>query len=307
MDRPLVSVIVPVYGVEKYIARCARSLFAQSWSDIEFIFVDDGSPDGSVTVLTEVLSQCEASLRERVHLIRKANEGLPKARESGMKAAHGDYILHVDSDDWLEPVAVEHLVRKAEETGADIVVFDFWKEFGHRRKLDREKDSSIADPDLFRKRLYTYASYGYVWNKFYRREICEDLYYPSYSMHEDIVFNTQALFRARKIVHLKEGLYHYNRTNAGSVTRVAQKLRRSRSARNMMDFYRRFAGEENGPLRGVDDEIILRAAWIGLTKDKTLFLDYPELGSLALKYPLKAGRFVGLGAQLILKLYLKCR
>ena len=307
MDRPLVSVIVPVYGVEKYIARCARSLFAQSWPAIEFIFVDDGSPDGSVTVLTEVLSQCEASLRERVHLIRKANEGLPKARESGMKAAHGDYILHVDSDDWLEPVAVEHLVRKAEETGADIVVFDFWKEFGHRRKLDREKDSSIADPDLFRKRLYTYASYGYVWNKFYRREICEDLYYPSYSMHEDIVFNTQALFRARKIVHLKEGLYHYNRTNAGSVTRVAQKLRRSRSARNMMDFYRRFAGEENGPLRGVDDEIILRAAWIGLTKDKTLFRDYPELASLALKYPLKAGRFVGLGAQLILKLYLKCR
>jgi len=307
MDRPLVSVIVPVYGVEKYIARCARSLFAQSWPAIEFIFVDDGSPDGSVTVLTEVLSQCEASLRERVHLIRKANEGLPKARESGMKAAHGDYILHVDSDDWLEPVAVEHLVRKAEETGADIVVFDFWKEFGHRRKLDREKDSSIADPDLFRKRLYTYASYGYVWNKFYRREICEDLYYPSYSMHEDIVFNTQALFRARKIVHLKEGLYHYNRTNAGSVTRVAQKLRRSRSARNMMDFYRRFVGEENGPLRGVDDEIILRAAWIGLTKDKTLFRDYPELASLALKYPLKAGRFVGLGAQLILKLYLKCR
>lgn len=307
MDRPLVSVIVPVYGVEKYIARCARSLFAQSWPAIEFIFVDDGSPDGSVTVLTEVLSQCEASLRERVHLIRKANEGLPKARESGMKAAHGDYILHVDSDDWLEPVAVEHLVRKAEETGADIVVFDFWKEFGHRRKLDREKDSSIADPDLFRKRLYTYASYGYVWNKFYRREICEDLYYPSYSMHEDIVFNTQALFRARKIVHLKEGLYHYNRTNAGSVTRVAQKLRRSRSARNMMDFYRRFAGEENGPLRGVDDEIILRAAWIGLTKDNTLFRDYPELASLALKYPLKAGRFVGLSAQLILKLYLKCR
>lgn len=307
MDRPLVSVIVPVYGVEKYIARCARSLFAQSWPAIEFIFVDDGSPDGSVTVLTEVLSQCEASLRERVHLIRKANEGLPKARESGMKAAHGDYILHVDSDDWLESVAVEHLVRKAEETGADIVVFDFWKEFGHRRKLDREKDSSIADPDLFRKRLYTYASYGYVWNKFYRREICEDLYYPSYSMHEDIVFNTQALFRARKIVHLKEGLYHYNRTNAGSVTRVAQRLRRSRSARNMMDFYRHFARQQNSPLRGVDDEIILRAAWIGLTKDKTLFRDYPELASLALKYPLKAGRFVGLGAQLILKLYLKCR
>ena len=307
MDSPLVSVIVPVYGVEKYISRCAESLFAQTWPRIEFIFVDDGSPDGSVAVLEAVISRQDASLRERVHLIRKTNEGLPKARESGMKAARGAYVLHVDSDDWLEPMAVEHLVCIAEETGADIVVFDFWKEYGHRRKLDSEKDSSIADPDLFRKRLYTYASYGYVWNKFYRRDVCEDLYYPSYSMHEDIVFNTQALFRARKIVHLKEGLYHYNRTNAASATRVAQRLRRSRSARNMMDFYRHFVHQVNSPLRGVDDEIILRAAWIGLTKDRSLFEDYPELSSLALSYPLKAGRFVGLGAQLILKIYLKCR
>lgn len=306
MDSPLVSVIVPVYGVEQYIGRCAASLFSQTYPNIEFIFVDDGSPDRSVEVLEAEIGRRNESLKERVCIIRKQNTGLPKARQSGMQAAKGEYILHVDSDDYLEENAVELLVGKALDSGADIVVFDFWKEYDHYRKLDSEKDSSIANPELFRKRLYTYASYGYVWNKFYRREICEDLYYPDYSMHEDIVFNTQALFRAKKLVHLKQPLYHYNRTNASSATRVPQAVRRSRSARNMLDFYLHFKDAENSPLKGVEDEIILRAAWVAFTKDRTIFKDYPFLRDLALSFPLKGGRFVSLPAQILLKSYLKC-
>ena len=305
MEGTLVSVIVPIYGVEQYIGRCAASLFSQTYSKIEFIFVDDGSPDKSVDVLEAEIDRHDPSLRERVKLIRKENTGLPKARQSGMQAAKGEYILHVDSDDYLEENAVELLVGKALDSGADIVVFDFWKEYDHYRKLDSEKDSSIADPDLFRKRLYTYASYGYVWNKFYRREICEDLYYPDYSMHEDIVFNTQALFRAEKIVHLKQPLYHYNRTNASSATRVSKAVRRSRSARNMLDFYLHFKDDKDSPLRGVEDEIILRAAWVAFTKDRTIFKDYPFLRSLALSFSVKGGRFVGIPAQLLLKCYLR--
>lgn len=302
---PLVSVIVPIYGVEQYIGRCAASLFSQTYPFIEFIFVDDGSPDRSVEVLEAEIARREASLRDRVILIRKENTGLPKARQSGMEAASGAYILHVDSDDYLEVTAVELLVGKALETGADIVVFDFWKEYGRYRKLDSEKESSIADPALFRKRLYTYASYGYVWNKFYRREVCEDLYYPDFAMHEDIVFNTQALYRAKKIAHLKQPLYHYNRTNASSATRVSKAVRRSRSARNMLDFYLHFKDDKDSPLRGVEDEIILRAAWVAYTQDGTIFKDYPFLRSLALSFPVKRGRFVGILAQILLKCYLR--
>ena len=305
MEGPLVSVIVPVYGVEQYIGRCAASLFQQTYQNIEFIFVDDGSPDRSVDVLQSELDKCDDDLRSRVRIIRKENEGLPKARQSGMEASRGDYILHVDSDDYLERDAVEALVDKALESDADIVVFDFWKEYRRYSKIDSEKDSSIADSALFRKRLYTYASYGYVWNKFYRREVCENLYYPDYSMHEDIVFNTQALYRAKKLVHLKRPLYHYNRTNLSSATRVPQALRRSRSARNMLDFYLHFKDSADSPLTGVEDEIILRAAWVAFTKDKTIFRDYPFLRSLAQSFPLKCGRFVSLPEQLLLKLYLK--
>lgn len=305
MEGPLVSVIVPVYGVEQYIGRCAASLFQQTYQNIEFIFVDDGSPDRSVDVLQSELDKCDEALKARVRIIRKENEGLPKARQSGMEASRGEYILHVDSDDYLERDAVEALVDKALESDADIVVFDFWKEYRRYSKIDSEKDSSIADSALFRKRLYTYASYGYVWNKFYRRPVCENLYYPDYSMHEDIVFNTQALYRAKKLVHLKRPLYHYNRTNLSSATRVPQALRRSRSARNMLDFYLHFKDSADSPLTGVEDEIILRAAWVAFTKDRTIFKDYPFLRSLAQSFPLKCGRFVSLPEQLLLKLYLK--
>lgn len=302
---PLVSVIVPVYGVERFIVRCAHSLFGQTYPEIEFIFVDDGSQDRSVPLLQEELARWPEELQDRVRIILKENEGQSLARKTGLEQARGEYVWMVDADDHVKLDAVSKLVGKAQESQADIVVFDFWKEYGNRRKLDSERDSSIADTALFRKRLYTYGSYGYVWNKFFRKTLCEGLFFPRYSMHEDIIFCTQALYRAERVVHLKEPLYHYERTNAASATRVAQKLRRSRSARNMMDFYRQFAGQEESPIRGIEDELILRAAWVGLTKDRGLFRDYPELASLALATPLRGGRFVSLPAQLVLRLYLK--
>ena len=154
-NTPLVSVIVPMYGVENYIARCAESLFAQTYPHIEFIFVDDGCKDRTVDVLRGILGKQEPALQARVRIISKENAGLPHARKTGLDAATGEYVLHVDSDDWLEPTAVEKLVRKAVETEADIVVYDFWKEYPNRSKLDSERDSSVADPDLYRHRLYT--------------------------------------------------------------------------------------------------------------------------------------------------------
>ena len=298
---PLVSVIVPMYGVEDYIARCAESLFAQTYPNIEFLFVDDGGKDATVSVLHEVIRRRRP---ERVQVIRQENAGLPAARKTGLVAAGGAYVLHVDSDDWMEADAVEKLVRKALETDADMVVFDFWKEYAHRRKLDSEKESSVADTDLFRKRLYTYASYGYVWNKFCRRSLFEDVFVPRYAMHEDIVFSTQTLFKTRKAVHLKEGLYHYDRTNASSATRSSNVLRRGNSCRNMLDMLLHFRDRHPSPVDGVEDEILLRAAWVGFTLDRRLFEEYPFLLVEASAVPVKRGRFVRIPQQLVLKLFL---
>ena len=303
-NQPLVSVIVPMYGVERYIERCASSLFAQTYPSIEFIFVDDGSPDAAVTVLHAVLSRQESDLRARVRIISKENGGLPAARKTGLDAASGEFVLHVDSDDWIEPDAVEKLVCAALEEEADMVVFDFWKEYKYHRKLDREKDSSVADPALFRKRLYSYASYGYVWNKFCRRSLFDGVFVPHYAMHEDIVFSTQTLSRAHRIVHLREALYHYDRSNTVSATHAVRSRRRSQSSRNLLDLYLYYRGQSPSPVEGVEDEILLRAAWVGYTLDRRLFADYPDLREEARRVRIRSGRSVNLFRQGILKLFL---
>ena len=152
-NTPLVSVIVPMYGVENYIARCAESLFAQTYPSIEFIFVDDGCKDRSVDVLRGILGKQEPALQARVRIISKENGGLPHARKTGLDAASGEYVLHVDSDDWLEPTTVEKLVREAVATEADIVVYDFWKEYPNRSKLDSVRVEQILPPKPLRRRF----------------------------------------------------------------------------------------------------------------------------------------------------------
>ena len=303
-NNPLVSVIVPMYGVENYISRCAESLFAQTYPRIEFIFVDDGCKDRTVEILRGILERQEPALQARVRIISKENGGLPHARKTGLDAAKGEYVLHVDSDDWLEPTAVENLVAKAVETDADIVVYDFWKEYSNYNKLDSEKDSSCADPDLFRRRLYTYDAYGYVWSKFCRRSLYDGVFVPKYAMHEDIVFSSQILFKARKVVHLKKGLYHYDRSVTSSATRAPQKVRRVNSARNLLDLYLHFQGQDPSPVSDLREEIFLRAAWAGFQHDRGLFKEYPFLAPAVRAIPITCGYHIGKIRQSIIKLFL---
>ncbi|MBR5257114.1 MAG: glycosyltransferase family 2 protein [Bacteroidales bacterium] len=303
-NMPLVSVIVPMYGVENYIARCAGSLFAQTYPNIEFIFVDDGGKDRTVEILRDLLLKQDPSLQDRVRIISKENGGLPHARKTGLDAATGEYVLHVDADDWVEPETVEKLVQKAVETDADIVVYDFWKEYENHSKLDSEQDSSIADPNLFRLRLFAYHSYGYVWNKFCRKSLYDGVFVPKYAMHEDIVFSSQILYKAKKIVHLKEGLYHYDRMVSGSATRAPRKFRRGNSARNMMDLYLHFEGQNPSPVSDLKEEIFLRAAWAGFSLDRNLFEEYPFLADAVRAIPITPGYHIGKIRQSIIKIFL---
>ena len=265
---PKVSVIVPIYGVEAYIGECARSLMAQTYPDIEFIFVNDGTPDRSMEVLSGILDPAR-----NVKIINKENAGLPQARLTGILAAEGEYILHLDSDDWIEPDAVERLVAAAQETGADLVYFDFWKEYGNRSKLDHERSYTAADKAVWMKRLYHDSAYGYVWCKFARRSLYQGIFAPKYNMHEDIVFSTQLIWRAGSIAQLPVPLVHYRRTNTGSATRVTRSKRRVQSARNMLDFY-----ANGGPeIEIVGKDILRKAWWRAVRYDRALFREYPFL------------------------------
>jgi glycosyltransferase involved in cell wall biosynthesis len=267
---PLVSVIVPVYGVEAYIGQCARSILGQTYPHLECIFVNDGTPDRSMEILSEVVKEFP---ERNVVVVNKENGGLPRARWSGLEVATGEYIMHVDSDDWLEPDAAARLVEEALRTDADLVYCDFWKEYGSRHKLDHERTYTDQDKAQWMKRLYNNGAYGYVWCKFARKSLYRDMFVPRYNMHEDIVFSTQLIWRASRIAQLSVPLIHYRRTNSSSATRVAKAKRRIQSARNILDLCVN-GGSEVAVVR---KEIIRKAAWNAFRYDRSLFDEYPFL------------------------------
>jgi len=271
MERqPLVSVIVPVYGVEAYIGQCARSILAQTYPHLECIFVNDGTPDRSMEILADVVKEFP---ERNVVVVNKENGGLPRARWSGLEVATGEYIMHVDSDDWLEPDAAARLVEEALRSDADLVYCDFWKEYGHRHKLDHERTYTVQNKARWMKRLYDNGAYGYVWCKFAKRSLYQDMFVPRYNMHEDIVFSTQLIWRASRIAQLSVPLIHYRRTNSSSATRVAKAKRRIQSARNILDLCK-----NGGPeVAAVRKEIIRKAAWNAFRYDRSLFEEYPFL------------------------------
>ena len=147
-------------------------------------------------VLAEVLQEFP---QRNVRIVNKENAGLPKARQSGLELATGEYVMNVDADDWIEPDAVEKLVAEALRTGADLVYCDFWKEYGAHSKLDHEKHYSVETKDKWMNRLYNDGAYGFVWCKFCKRSLYEHIFVPSYNMHEDIVFSTQLIWRAFRL------------------------------------------------------------------------------------------------------------
>ena len=122
-----VSVVVPIYGVEKYIERCARSLFEQTLDDIEFIFVDDCTKDHSICVLEKVLLDYPQRQKQTTIVHHEVNKGLPLARQTGIMMATGDFIAHCDSDDWVDVDVYRQMYDTAINEKADVVICDYYK------------------------------------------------------------------------------------------------------------------------------------------------------------------------------------
>ena len=274
-----VSIIVPIYKVEKYIEQCARSVLSQTWPSIQFIFVDDCSPDRSIELLETLIDKEFANLKERITIIRKpVNQGLPQARKTGVEAAKGDFILHVDSDDWIEPYAVDKLVGKAEETGADVVYFFAWKEFGDgssRVITDKE----FATPQAFADAVLVHDAHPSVVLKFWRRSLFSpEIFFPRFGQAEDMVQSLQLLDRASKVVRLPEPLYHYRRTDSEAMSRGKRSKRKAQQLRNFLDLYLFYKDSlETSPIRRSYRIILRKAKWWSLLYDRSARKEYPEL------------------------------
>lgn len=218
----LVSILVPVYGVEKYIERCAESLFGQSYENIEYIFVDDCTPDNSIKVLRSVIERF-LNRKNQVKIVRhERNRGLAAARNTAVAAAHGLFLLHVDSDDWLERNAVEKCVILQQESNADIVSFGCWREY-------RDK-TIVQNPPLFlsskdmclalikKKRGKQNVNVG-IWGRLIRKTLYTDnkiKVEEGVNMAEDYQVITKLAYYASNIAMLDEPLLHYNLQNSNS-------------------------------------------------------------------------------------------
>lgn len=213
---PKVSVIVPIYQVERYIARCAESLMHQTLRDVEYIFVDDATRDDSIDVLVSVVHRYPGI---DTKIIRKSrNGGLPQARRTGFERATGEYVIHIDSDDWIEADMLEMLYTQATREHADFIYCDYVEEYGTRSQQIHIKP--VLDRIGYAKAVMHSPAYGYLWNKMIKREIYRSAatVFPTYGMHEDLVLVSQLVSKAEHISKCDRIGYHYNRENTGSLT-----------------------------------------------------------------------------------------
>lgn len=209
-DKIAVSISVPVYNAEKYLRNCLDCLVNQTLRDIEIIVVNDGSTDGSEAIIQEY-----ARKDSRIIMITKRNGGLASARQAAVEIAKGKYFCACDADDWVERDMYEKLYNKAEKTGADIVLCDYFSEYDdgvskasrYGKKITSNNDSIIKDALLG-------AFPCSVWSKLFNRSIFDKyklFWEQGINMGEDFLMTLKVLQHPVKITYFPECLYHYRR------------------------------------------------------------------------------------------------
>ena len=216
IEQPKVSILVPVYGVERYIERCTESLMEQTYEDIEYIFVDDATPDRSIEILEDVVARYPKR-RSQVRILQhKNNKGISAARNTAVAVAVGMYMLHVDSDDYIAKEAIEKLVYAAQTSKADIVIFD---------TIELRKDGEVLlkaeyeNRETYIKGLLQHTNRCAHWNKFYRTDFYKHTGIQSVEnvrLGEDYAVTPRLVHQAKKISVLHEGLYYYETRNQSS-------------------------------------------------------------------------------------------
>lgn len=218
---PKVSVIVPVYGVEKYIERCAVSLFEQTLDGLEYIFVDDCTPDKSIEILKLAIEKYRSRFAEGKNTVRiermKTNSGLPAVRQHGVQLATGDYIIHCDSDDWVDTNMFRLLYEKAVSENADMVSCDLFRTDGTTDDLTKEV--LPTDKQDLTTYILTKQTKSSLCNKLIKRSVYEsaNIIFPQYNNIEDWAVLSQLSLFVDKFAVVPKPLYYYYK-NANSIT-----------------------------------------------------------------------------------------
>ena len=223
----LLSVIIPVYNVEKYLAECLDSVCSQTLKDIEIICIDDGSTDSSLEILKEA-----AAKDPRLRILRQQNKGAGAARNCGIREARGRYLFFADADDRLALDLLERTVRRAEEADADVVAFGFrrfnadgmqGRQLGYQGQWLKPGQTIFSRADCPDHILR--MTYPAPWNKLFARRFVLDagLRFDEISSSNDISFSAVASFKARRTAVLNETLYFHRIGHGGTITSTKQK------------------------------------------------------------------------------------
>jgi glycosyltransferase involved in cell wall biosynthesis len=214
-----VSILIPVYGVEKYIGQCAAALFGQTYDDLEYIFVDDCTPDDSIAVVKRTL-QDFPHRRSQTHIIRHdCNRGLGAARKTAFEAATGDFVMNADSDDYMTTDAVARLVERQQQTGADVVTGAFTYHYDDGRETVFHYKNYSCQLTL-KLMLIQNTLLPHIWGRLIRRTVYTDNAISSeegINMSEDLALTPRLIHAASSIAYVDVPIYYY-RINSGAST-----------------------------------------------------------------------------------------
>lgn len=217
----LVSIVIPIYNAERYIEKCVTSLFEQTYKDIEYIFVDDASNDRSLSRLEAIINRYEER-RDFVRILHhKKNRGSAMARCTGLLQAKGDYLIQVDSDDYVAPEYIERLATKVQEDDSDVAICDFNYIYGNGKVKKAGIGPMCQNRDECLCHLLSGKLHNGLWNKLVRRSLFSDYkitFVKGVDMFDDKSVMYKILFFAKKISYIDEQLYFYNKTNPNSIS-----------------------------------------------------------------------------------------
>ena len=221
--NPLISVIVPIYNVEKYLARCVGSIVNQTYKNLEIILVDDGSPDRCPQMCDDY-----AEKDSRIKVVHKKNGGLSDARNAGMAVATGEYISFIDSDDYVSDDFFECLLDVMNKENSDIAECSVVKFYEDNRFDEFSDDLSVKTydtQDAMSALIAENQFHQHVWNKLYKTELVKDIPYAVGKLNEDEFWTYQVFGRANKVSKLNKTMYYYFQRNS-SIMGVGYNIRR---------------------------------------------------------------------------------
>ena len=213
MYYPLISLIIPVYNTERYLETCLKSVINQTYKKIEIIIIDDGSTDSSSSICDRYKDE-----DRRIQVIHQANQGIGVSRNQGLDHIHGEYMLFVDSDDYIEATMVERLVECLQEKRHDVVIFghDEITNCGTKKSI-MNCDNSI-DVQTLQKYVLIDRVANFLWDKLYRSELWRNVRFPAGFQYEDLFMHPALFAKINTFIVIPDILYHYNRMNDSSIT-----------------------------------------------------------------------------------------